>query len=127
MRALGLWPLLLPALAQTLAPAFQLDCRFRGEVRPAQVFWDGSLLGTCPLEVQAAPGRHLLRLRLEEPGGTYLAYEARVEVGEGGLGAFTAELLRYDPRGEALKGGKGLVFGLRPQGGLGPMAHWVSV
>ncbi|RTH33772.1 hypothetical protein CSW33_03320, partial [Thermus scotoductus] len=83
MRALGLLPLLLPALAQTLAPAFQLDCRFRGEARPTQVFWDSSLLGTCPLEVQAAPGRHLLRLRLEEPGGTYLAYEARVEVGEG--------------------------------------------
>jgi len=35
-----------------------------------------------------------------------------VEVGEGGLGAFTAELLRYDPRGEALKGGKGLVYAL---------------
>lgn len=112
MRALGLLFLLLPALAQTLAPAFQLDCRFRGEARPAQVFWDGSPLGTCPLEVRAAPGRHLLRLRLEEPGGTYLAYEARVEVGEGGLGAFTAELLRYDPRGEALKGGKGLVYAL---------------
>lgn len=120
MRALGLLPLLLPALAQTLAPAFQLDCRFRGEARPAQVFLDGSLLGTCPLEVQAAPGRHLLRLRLEEPGGTYLAYEARVEVGEGGLGAFTAELLRYDPQGEALKGGKGLVYALAygPQGVL---------
>ncbi|WP_019550179.1 WD40 repeat domain-containing protein [Thermus scotoductus] len=120
MRALGLLPLLLPALAQTLAPAFQLDCRFRGEARPAQVFWDSSLLGTCPLEVQAAPGRHLLRLRLEEPGGTYLAYEARVEVGEGGLGAFTAELLRYDPQGEALKGGKGLVYALAygPQGVL---------
>ena len=112
MRALGLLFLLLPALAQNLAPAFQLDCRFRGEARPAQVFWDGSPLGTCPLEVRAAPGRHLLRLRLEEPGGTYLAYEARVEVGEGGLGAFTAELLRYDPRGEALKGGKGLVYAL---------------
>ncbi|WP_038056903.1 WD40 repeat domain-containing protein [Thermus amyloliquefaciens] len=120
MRALGLLFLLLPALAQTLAPAFQLDCRFRGEARPAQVFWDSSLLGTCPLEVQAAPGRHLLRLRLEEPGGTYLAYEARVEVGEGGLGAFTAELLRYDPQGEALKGGKGLVYALAygPQGVL---------
>lgn len=120
MRALGLLFLLLPALAQTLAPAFQLDCRFRGEARPAQVFWDGSPLGTCPLEVQAAPGRHLLRLRLEEPGGTYLAYEARVEVGEGGLGAFTAELLRYDPQGEALKGGKGLVYALAygPQGVL---------
>ncbi|RTH08818.1 hypothetical protein CSW24_03265 [Thermus scotoductus] len=120
MRALGLLPLLLPALAQTLAPAFQLDCRFRGEARPTQVFWDSSLLGTCPLEVQAAPGRHLLRLRLEEPGGTYLAYEARVEVGEGGLGAFTAELLRYDPQGEALKGGKGLVYALAygPQGVL---------
>ena len=35
MRALGLLFLLLPALAQTLAPAFQLDCRFRGEARPA--------------------------------------------------------------------------------------------
>ncbi len=35
MRALGLLPLVLPALAQTLAPAFQLDCCFRGEARPA--------------------------------------------------------------------------------------------
>lgn len=98
MRALGLLFLLLPALAQNLAPAFQLDCRFRGEARPAQVFWDGSPLGTCPL------GSGLLRAAtfsacargargdlpgLRGPGGG----------GGGGLGAFTAELLRYDPRG----------------------------
>ena len=86
MRALGLLFLLLPALAQNLAPAFQLDCRFRGEARPAQVFWDGSPLGTCPLEVRAAPGRHLLRLRLEEPGGPSLASGARGGVGGGAWG-----------------------------------------
>lgn len=99
MRALGLLFLLLPALAQNLAPAFQLDCRFRGRPGPPRSSGTGAPWGPAPLEVRAAPGRHLLRLRLEEPGGTYLAYEARVEVGEGGLGAFTAELLRYDPRG----------------------------
>ena len=72
--------LLVPAFAQTLAPTFRLECRFRGEPKPAQVVMDGTDLGKCPLEVKASLGRHLLRLYLPEEEGRYLGYEARLEV-----------------------------------------------
>lgn len=99
---------LLSALAQTLAPTFNLECRFRGEPKPAQVTIDGVDLGKCPLEVRTSPGRHLLRLRLAEEEGRFLAYEARLEIVEEGAPSFVAELARYDPRVEALPGASGL-------------------
>jgi len=115
--------LLVPAFAQTLAPTFRLECRFRGEPKPAQVVMDGTDLGKCPLEVKASLGRHLLRLYLPEEEGRYLGYEARLEVSEGGDEAFLAELVRYDTRVEALPGARGisgLVYALAysPQGVL---------
>ncbi len=115
--------LLVPAFAQTLAPTFRLECRFRGEPKPAQVVMDGTDLGKCPLEVKAFLGRHLLRLYLPEEEGRYLGYEARLEVSEGGDTAFLAELVRYDTRVEALPGARGisgLVYALAysPQGVL---------
>lgn len=111
MRALGLLFLLLPALAQNLAPAFQLDCRFRGRPGPPRSSGTGAPWGPAPSRsglLRAATFSACARGArgdlpgLRGPGGG----------GGGGLGAFTAELLRYDPRGEALKGGKGLVYAL---------------
>ena len=118
---------LLSALAQTLAPTFNLECRFRGEPKPAQVTIDGVDLGQCPLEVRTSPGRHLLRLRLAEKEGRFLAYEARLEIVEEGAPSFVAELVWYDPRVEALPGASGLsglIYALAYSPSKPPRLEW---
>lgn len=86
MRALGLLFLLLPALAQNLAPAFQLDCRFRGRPGPPRSSGTGAPWGPAPSRSGLLRAATFSACASEEPGGTYLAYEARVEVGEGAWG-----------------------------------------